>query len=213
MSRFALLLTAAAAACLTTAAFAVPTIDPTGDFLPTYTGPKNGDLDVTSVEVINTGTSLIFNSTFAAPIGTTTGGFYVWGLNRGVGAAQFGALAPGVLFDSVLIIRPGGTSNFADLITATNNFTINPAAITVNGSALSVTVALALLPSTGFATGAYTFNLWPRATGPTGIAAISDFAPDNSNIRAVPEPAAWALMLAGFAGVGAALRQRRRAIV
>ena len=208
MLRYALLL--AAAACLTSAASAVPTIDPTGDFLPTYTGPKNGDLDVTSVEVVNTGTNLIFNSTFAAPVGTTAGGFYVWGLNRGQGTARFGALAPGVLFDSVLVIRPGGTSNFFDLITSANNYVIDPAAITVNGSLLSLNVALASLPSTGFATSAYTFNLWPRALGQVGNAGISDFAPDNSNVGGVSEPAAWALLLTGFAGVGTALRQRRR---
>jgi hypothetical protein len=35
------------------------------------------------------------------------------------------------------------------------------------------------------------------------------FALDNLTINLVPEPAAWALMLAGFAGLGAALRARR----
>ncbi|MBI1198516.1 MAG: PEP-CTERM sorting domain-containing protein [Phenylobacterium sp.] len=34
--------------------------------------------------------------------------------------------------------------------------------------------------------------------------------PDHFEVRAVPEPATWALMLAGFGGIGAVLRTRRR---
>lgn len=210
MSSYTLPLITAFTIGLAAAASAAPTIDPTGDYLSIYTGPKNGDLDVTSVEVVNTSSNLIFNSTFAAPVGTTAGGFYVWGIDRGQGTARFGALATGVLFDSVLVIRPGGTSNFVDLITTANSFVVNPAAITVSGSTLSFVVPLASLPSTGFATSAYTFNLWPRALGQVGNAGIADFAPDNSNIGAVPEPASWALLLTGFAGIGTVLRQRRR---
>ncbi len=37
----------------------------------------------------------------------------------------------------------------------------------------------------------------------------SDFAVDNVVFDAVPEPAAWALMIAGFGLAGAAVRQRR----
>ncbi len=32
---------------------------------------------------------------------------------------------------------------------------------------------------------------------------------DNVSVSAIPEPASWALMIAGFGGLGAALRQRR----
>ncbi len=38
------------------------------------------------------------------------------------------------------------------------------------------------------------------------------FALDNVSVVAAPEPAAWALMLVGFAGLGAALRFRLKAI-
>ncbi len=39
---------------------------------------------------------------------------------------------------------------------------------------------------------------------------ISDFAPDAATFRAiVPEPATWAMMLAGFGLVGVAMRRRR----
>jgi hypothetical protein len=57
-----------------------------------------------------------------------------------------------------------------------------------------------------------------RATGPTSFRIVdelggssgNDFAIDNISVSAVPEPSAWLLMLAGFAGVGLALRQARR---
>ena len=200
---------AVSATLLATAATATPTVDPTGDFLATYTGPAAGDLDVTSIEVLRTGANFDLYSTFAAPVGTTTGAFYVWGIDRGAGTARFGALATGVLFDSVLVIRPGGTSTFTDLLNAANNFTLAPGAVTAAGNGLRVTVAAASLPSTGALVGTYTFNLWPRATGPAGTAAISDFAPNNSNVLAsVPEPASWAMLLVGFGGVGIALRRR-----
>jgi hypothetical protein len=45
----------------------------------------------------------------------------------------------------------------------------------------------------------------PGASGVYGATDLGTF-----NLTAVPEPAAWALMLTGFAGLGAALRSRRR---
>ena len=45
--------------------------------------------------------------------------------------------------------------------------------------------------------------------GPGGLPPIA--AIDNVSLTGgVPEPAAWALMLVGFGGLGAALRHRRR---
>ena len=78
-----------------------------------------------------------------------------------------------------------------------------------DGGSFSLDVALSLLqPSTGFAPEDYGFNLWPRSAG--GNPFISDFAPDNANLSAAPEPMSWALMLAGFAAVGSLLRARSR---
>lgn len=45
-------------------------------------------------EVSFDGSSFLFTSTQAGPIGTTTGALYVWGVNLGAGTARFGSLAP-----------------------------------------------------------------------------------------------------------------------
>jgi hypothetical protein len=56
-----------------------------------------------------------------------------------------------------------------------------------------------------------TWNLWPRDSAFTGTAAISDLAPDNSNIAAtlVPEPGSLVLMTLGVSALGRHLKQRR----
>ena len=46
----------------------------------------------------------------------------------------------------------------------------------------------------------------------TGAASGNDFAVDNIRVAFVPEPMTWALMIMGFAGVGATLRRRRGAV-
>jgi hypothetical protein len=189
------------------------TTDPLGDFLPTYTGPQGGDLDVLSIGVRRSAATFTFSSTQAADVGTTAGGFYVWGINRGQGTARFGALASGVLFDAVLLLRPNGTGNFNDLLNAANSFALPAGAVTISGATITGVVSIASIPSTGFAAADYKFNLWPRGPG-AGNAAISDFAPNNSSVASfVPEPASWAMLIAGFGLTGAMLRRRRLAAV
>jgi hypothetical protein len=54
-----------------------------------------------------------------------------------------------------------------------------------------------------------------------GIYRVNTFSPGSSNfvnatssaVAAVPEPATWAMMLLGFAGIGFALRRRRSAVL
>ncbi len=66
------------------------TVTSTTGFLPTFTGPQNGDLDMASVSATISGGDLVLTAVTNAPIGTTPGGGYVWGFNT-VGA---GAPAP-----------------------------------------------------------------------------------------------------------------------
>ncbi|GAC1657894.1 MAG: hypothetical protein NVS4B3_24880 [Gemmatimonadaceae bacterium] len=161
--------------------------DPAGDFIPSFTGPRNADLDVRTMEVSYVGAnSFVFDASMEGNVGLTPGGLYVWGINRGAGTPRFGSIATGVLFDFVVIVKPGGTSSVRDLLT--NVGTDLPASsVTVNGKSIQVRVPASLIPSQGFTPSAYTVNLWPR-TGLGMNNQISDFAPDNSNapVRVVP---------------------------
>ena len=203
------LLVAAGLSAAASASFAVN--DPIGDFLPSYTGAKNGDLDVVSSFVTyNAGSdTFFFSGTMNDAIGSTTTAFYVWGLDRGTGTARFGALADHVLFDSVVILRLDGSATVNLLPGAT----VLAGAATFAGNTISASISGALLPGAGFAKSAYTWNLWPRDSVPVGNAQISDFAPDNSNVAvaAVPEPSTVALLALGLGALGWRAKRRSAA--
>ncbi|HYO83087.1 MAG TPA: PEP-CTERM sorting domain-containing protein [Bryobacteraceae bacterium] len=180
--------------------------DPAGDFLPSYIGPRNGDMDVLQAEVFFDGSSFLFTSTSNAAIGTTPGGVFVWGINRGAGFATLPDIAPGVTFDSVVIIVPGGGS-FAQALDTTGTTPIPAADVNISGAFLSARVPLSALPSLGATPDAYTVNLWPRSELLLIDPVVSDFAPNNSNapVTVVPEPGTLLSLGAAFAAL--ALRQ------
>ena len=154
-------------------------VDARSDFVAGYVGARNPDMDVVRAEVSFDGTSYEFRSTMAGALGTTPGALYVWGVNRGAGTARFD-IAPGVLFDAVVVLRADGTGSVRDLVT--NTPTDLPAgSVTVSGAELRARVPAALLVSRGFAAHQYTVNFWPRL-GVGNNNQISDFAPDNSNV-------------------------------
>ncbi len=197
----AALLMAAAAAC-PAAALAIDGItDRPGDFLATFAGSTTAfDLDVIAATVTyNSATDIFtFASTQSGAVGLTATGLYVWGVNRGAGTAGFAVNGlPGVLFDRVVLLRPDGTGS----VSGTN---LPAGSVLISGNTITASVSGSLLPSTGYAKGAYTFNLWPRDGGlAAGFTQISDFAPDNANFTAtvVPEPASVVLMSLGLAGL------------
>lgn len=180
-----------ACAAIASTAHAQSTNDPVGDFLSTYTGPHNGDLDVTSIQATFDGAIFRLDATAAAPIGTTSTGLYVWGFDRGKGTAGFAQIgATNVLFDSVIIVNPGaGTVIVRDIVN--NLTTVLPAsAIRVSGNEISVDIPANLLSPEGFAQAEFLVNLWPRNVA-GGDETISDFAPDNADvplILAFPTP-------------------------
>jgi hypothetical protein len=212
LSGAALLLTTASAAVADVAA------DPLGDFLATYQGAKNNDLDLITAGATFDGTNFALTSTSNGAIGTSPGSLFVWGINRGQGTPRlsFGSPSIGgdVLFDAVAVFFPDGTgrvvtfgANGPPLITPLSG------AVTVVGNSITGLVPLALLPGNGWSPTSYTFSLWsrlrvsPAADGTN--AEIADFAPNGRALFAsVPEPTSWALMIAGFGLVGAAVRRR-----
>lgn len=192
-------------------------IDPTGDFLSVYAGPKNGDLDVISAGAQRSGLDFVtLTGTHAAAIGTTPGAAYVWGINRGSGIEPFPSNNPptgeGIYFDAYAILNADGTGTLTDLINGTVK-TLDPSSITIAGSTITVRLAASLLPSEGFGFADYLYNLWPRYA-PAGVdpgsnTQISDFAPDDKSFAAsVPEPATWMMLIGGFSLTGMAMRRR-----
>jgi hypothetical protein len=188
--------------------------DPVGDIVASYTGPPlppPADLDVTKFTVGFDGSNFNLSATMAGPISTTSG-FYVIGVNRGAaGPSPFTAIGhPGVIFDALIILQQDATG-VVNLLPGMASLAAG--AVTISGPTISVVVPVGALPSNGFDPGNYGFNIWPRSSAaPAGNGAITDFAPDNTTIAAVPEPGVWALMLVGVGLVGFALR-RRRALV
>jgi hypothetical protein len=186
------------------------TIDPIQDFLATYAGPHNGDLDVVSTNVNLLGTNVVFSATLNANVGTTAQGFYIWGVNRGGGTANFASLGlPNIIFDSVIRINPDGTGAVTLIGGATTNLAAG--SITITGNTFQAVVPLSLLPSNGFSVGQYGQNLWPRWGGATGNAQISDFAPDATlGSIETPEPTTLLLLGTGLIGLSSRFRKRQR---
>ncbi len=186
--------------------------DKADDFLASYTGVKNGDLDVIEAEVTYDKVldQFAFKGTMNAAIGTTTGVTYVFGLDRGQGTARFASLGLGnILFDSVVTLRTDGGS-VRDLISGTETKALTASDIKISGNTISVVVSGAFLATKGFAKDKYTWNLWPRLAG--GTDKLADFAPDNGVVvvRSVPEP--MSLAMVGLGGVLISARRLRRRI-
>lgn len=211
----------AALLCIPANANATSIADPTGDFLATYTGPANADLDITGASVQFDGTQFLFSSTSSGAIGSTAGSLFVWGVNRGSGTPRltFGSpsIGSGILFDGVVVLFPDGTLRIVS-IPAVGAPTITNilGGASVSGNSISGAAPLSLLFSTGFGPLDYDFTLWSRARVNPALdglnSEIADFAPGQGAIRAslVPEPATWLSMILGFALAGTALRTRRR---
>lgn len=212
-------LVSAGAAMLTLAfgspAQAVTVLDAPGDFLASFVGPNDADLDVISfsVDFDSLNSVFVLDATLNGVIDPLRVGYYVIGVNTGLGAiAPFGSIGqPDVRFDRALVIFKDGSG-----VEGIGGTPLPAGSVTISGNQFTAHVPLSLLPSTGFTPLQYGFNLWPRnGLNPQDNGEIADFAPENAllAIAPVPEPATWMLMIAGFGVAGSALRRRTRMTV
>jgi len=183
--------------------------DPIGDFIASYGGPHDSDLDVTSVSAIYDPTHATFRlgATLAGAINPASNGFYVFGVDRGAGANPFAVIGVGgVTFDGVVVVTEAGTAR-----AVVDGVTTPLTAFSLSGNTVSVDVPGSLLPSTGLTPDHYLINLWPRTGDFVGNAAISDFAPNNSDFAvSTPEPTSIALLVTGLVAAGVTRRRRGR---
>ena len=193
--------------------------DPAGDFLGTFVGPQNGDLDILSGSAGFTSDDLLLSSTMSGAIGTTSGSAFIWGIDRGSGTDRLitsgppAVGTPDILMDAIVRLQADGAGAVLTFPTMGAPVTtlLDPSAITISGNTISARISRTLLPTTGFAFSDYTYINWSRSLL-GGQQFIADLAPDASfTATFVPEPATWSLMIAGFSLVGGVLRLRRRA--
>jgi hypothetical protein len=190
---------ALAAILATGPAFATTVTSSTG-FLPTYTGARNGDVDIASATALIQGGNLVLSATANAPIGSTMGAVYVWGINTdATTAAPFAVDGFGkVLFNDTVVVNPAAPG----------------AGVTISGDTITDVVAISSLKNVTVDPEQFEISLWPVVG--SGFTGFSEFVPGNgtftpsSVISAAPEPASWALMILGFGGLGASLRARRK---
>ena len=194
--------------------------DPTSDFLLTYTGPANADVDIVSADVAFNGSAFTFSESMNGAVGATPNSLYAWAVNRGAGIARPTLAPPSIgstlLWDAVVVMFADGTLRVVTFpLAGPPTITTIAGGTTVAGNSLSATVAASLLPSTGFAPAAYTFELWSRVrVNPAGdglTSEVADIAPNGGPIvAAVPEPATWMSMLLGFGMIGGLHRRKSR---
>ena len=174
---------------------ASPLLDARGDFLPSYGGPYDPDLDVRVADAVidrDAGT-ITFLAILAGPIDRASGKFYVFGVDRGQGEVgrdlvfqgPLGGLpriGAGVRFDAAVGVLANGQAVFFDALDPVV-VPLSGTEIRIAGSEISATLPLSLFPSEGSDIEAYTFNFWPRSQVSLANTTVADFAPDNSNAR------------------------------
>lgn len=182
-----------AAGAMAPQSHALPFIDASPDLLPTYTGPKDPDLDVVQADVVidPQAQTITFSGTMKGAIDTRSNKLYVFGIDRGRGTAvrdlvfqgPLGGepkIGSGVLWDAAVGLSAQGQAVFFDALNP-GLVALPDVRVAIAGNQISATVPLALFPSQGYKLKEYTFNLWPRSELSLANTVVSDFAPDNGD--------------------------------
>lgn len=192
-------------------------VDGAGDYMPGYLA--NSTAAYAALDIISAGVTydtvrdvFQFKSVSRANISTlpSTGGSFVWGINRGTGTAGFGVSLglTNVLWDATVTFTTTGNGTYR--LGSGPSSALPSGTVMISGNTIFAEISGSLLPSTGFNKTAYTWNLWPRDLAVTGLNSITDFAPNavNAHVDVVPVPGAVWLMgsALGFLGV---LRKRK----
>ena len=172
---------------------ALPFLDASQDFLPSYNGPRDADLDVLQADVVidAQAQTITFSATLRGNIDTRSPKLYVFGIDRGAGAAggnlvfrgPLGGepkIGKGVMWDSAIALTATGQALFFDVLNP-GLVPLPNVAVTITGSQITATAPLALFASQGFKLKEYTYNVWPRSELSLANTVLSDFAPDEGN--------------------------------
>ena len=180
--------------------------DAQGDFLSSFVGAPDADLDLLGFSAFYDPSNqrFVLAGTVAGAIDPSTFGVYAIGVNTGAGARRpfAGVGAPNVQFDNVILVRQDGTG----LVDSVPTLLLDTL-IRISGNAFEVRVPFSALASTGRSFDAYSFNVWSR-NGLGLNSQIADFAPNNAMLAAVPEPETVLLIALGATLVGVTRRRR-----
>ena len=196
----------AAAAAVSLSALALASTASAAAYIAPWTG------DVTTSVSLNFG-----NNKVSDPSGPA---IYVDGATAadGTGTHSWTSLTAttGQFVDTFTFELPDGNLAFSDLTIFLDPLTeITFTSVDFNGTALQLisntntSGFFTIIPHSIVAGGPQTLTV----SGTAGINAVWNGSGTFTPVTAVPEPATWALMIAGFGGAGAMLRRRRSGLV
>ena len=108
-------------------------------------------------------------------------------------------------------VAPDALGTFSATVTTFPVSTVTMLELLTGGTSSTVgTTSLMTTPGTQLTYGNLTANTWYTFRYTANMATAGSISGNATFYPAVPEPATWGMMLLGFAGMGLAMRRRRR---